>query len=966
VLNGKNWDMQRYFSGIFALCWVFSIALVWSPGTLPAEDSRDQALYREVTRAVGNKDWARASAALDRWLTWRTEHYGAQSKESGAAYWYCGEVYAKAGQHARAIEAFRRALAIFNVDPGPRSKEVGLLLVAIAEAQQALGQGGEAIASLRQALVIFEVDPGPEAPMTATCLNKLSLLLLYRDAFYEAEQLMQRALKIREKLYGDQIQPDLAASLGNLGLLYFQLGAYEEAEKPLSRALDILNILAAKDPAYLLGASNVRRTLASLYAAQGKLNEAEVLLQRVIDDTRKQFGNDSIEVADATVTLAGIQLNGKRFKEAEIGFTKALEIQSRKLPADHEAILRTRNSLAISFQYQGKYDEARQILEQVVAICVKKLGPDHPLTIAVTHNLGMTLVTLGEKAGAREYTKGFMNLLADNLEKVLAYFPENRRLSYVRNMGFSPYDLAATLGDGPLTADAVLTFKTAVLESVARDRRRALLASDSDDARLVEQINELRQQFLEAELAGDTDRTKNLATRLDEQEKELSRRLRDEGTYKPFQQVAWESVASRLPAGTVLLEFVFYNKHLGVDGGWRGWCGAVALSHEREPVFRELGPSDEILKSISSYLHLAARDSERDDEASVNTKTETACRDLFDRLILPFTDVMPPDGAQLFICADGPLSFVSFATLLDHNDKFLASRFQVCYVDSGRVFLERSEAQKSQAQMITLLGDPDFDGSDASANAVPALKIASRGGASEQELRAEVSRGILGDIRFDRIPGTAEEVKAIDAVFRQNGWQTRLLLGSAATEAELKAVVPGASIIHLATHGYFMPEFTVGSQARISNPMFRSWMALTGANATLRAWEKGEVPPAANDGILMAAEVTSFDLHAAELVVLSACDTARGEARNGEGILGLRRGIALAGAKNLLLTTWEIQDEYTVKFMKLFYGSILAGDSPAAALHKVQAIELTTLRKEQGTFLAVHFAGPFLVTFLKN
>ena len=190
-----------------------------------------------------------------------------------------------AGQHAKAIEAFRQALAIFRVDPGPRSKEVGLLLAGIAEAQQAQGQGGEAIASFREALDIFEVDPGPETAVTATCLNKLSLLLLYRDAFHEAEPLMRRALKIREKLYGEQPHPDLAASLGNLGLLYFRLGAYEEAEEPLRHALEILErAWPPRIRADLLGASNVRRTLASLYASQGKFDEAESLLQRVIDD----------------------------------------------------------------------------------------------------------------------------------------------------------------------------------------------------------------------------------------------------------------------------------------------------------------------------------------------------------------------------------------------------------------------------------------------------------------------------------------------------------------------------------------------------------------------------------------------------------------------------------------------------------------------------------------------------------
>ena len=189
---------------------------------------------------------------------------------------------------------------------------------------------------------------------------------------------------------------------------------------------------------------------------------------------------------------------------------------------------------------------------------------------------------------------------------------------------------------------------------------------------------------------------------------------------------------------------------------------------------------------------------------------------------------------------------------------------------------------------------------------------------------------------------------------------------SEATELNLRAVVPKANIVHLASHGYFMPEFDVGSQTRIVNPMFRGWLALAGANTTLRGWEKGQVIPPANDGILMAAEITSLDLSAAELVVLSACDTVKGEARNGEGILGLRRGVALAGAKNLLLTCWRIEDRYTVEFMNSFYASILSGVNPAEALHKTQASELKRLRETQGTFAAVHLAGPFVITSLNN
>lgn len=956
--------MHRGLRKILAFSALLGVSILWDQYPLDARESGDQVLYREIIAAVQVKDWAKVFGSLDRWMSSTAEHYGQQSKETGAAYRYCGEVYAMGGNHEKAVDALQKALAILQINPGPQSQEVGIVLAALAAEKEAEGKRGEAIASLRQALDIFNVNPGPETAITATCLNKLSLLLLYRDALDEAEPLMLKSLRIREKLYGTRREPDLAASLGNLGLLYFRLGSYEEAEESLARSLDILNTLANRNAAYLLGASNVRRTLASVYAAEGKTSESENLLKRALADTSKQFGDGSVEAADAMTGLAAIQINEKRFKEAEDWLTKALQIQQNKLPAGHETILRTQNTLATCFQYEGDYSKAEQILEDVLTQCWTNLGTEHPLTIAVTHNLGMTMATLGDKEHAQQETRSFLNLLGSELEKVLAYFPENRRLGFVQNMGFSPYDLAATLGDGALTAEAVLTFKAAVLESVARDRRRASLATDPDDAKLVGHIDELRRQYLDAQLAGDSNRTKNISSSLEDEEKELSSHLRDDKSYRPLQTVTWKDVASRLPHDAVLLEYVFYNKHLGAAGGWRAWFGVVVLTRDHNPVFKEIGPSDELLEATEACLDLAAEQPDVKGSTSQSAKVENASRDLYDRLVAPVTDLLPRDGARLFICPDGYLSFVSFATLLDHNDNFLGTRFQLSYVDSGRTFLEGVQRQKPSSPSIVLVGAPDFDDP---VDRAP-QSVASRGAAHDPEPKVESGRGLfsLSGINFLALKGTGKEVDTIQDLFRKQDWQTRLLTGSDATKGNLREAAMGATVIHLATHGVFLPEFAVGSHARISNPMFRSWLALAGANTTLRDWQKGEVPPSEDDGILMASEITGLDLRAAELVVLSACDTAKGEARNGEGILGLRRGVALAGASNLLMTTWEIQDEYTVEFMKRFYTSFLAGMSPAEALHEVQSNELTRLRREQGTSSAVHLAGPFLMINLSN
>ena len=112
----------------------------------------------------------------------------------------------------------------------------------------------------------------------------------------------------------------------------------------------------------------------------------------------------------------------------------------------------------------------------------------------------------------------------------------------------------------------------------------------------------------------------------------------------------------------------------------------------------------------------------------------------------------------------------------------------------------------------------------------------------------------------------------------------------------------------------------------------------------------------------MAQEVAMLNLQGTWLVVLSACDTGIGEARSGEGVMGLRRGFVQAGAQNLLMTLWPISDKWSVEIMKAFYEkAMVSGDAPQA-MAEVQAEWLAKLRKEKGALIAARIAGPFVLT----
>src|SRR5262249_17879144 len=156
------------------------------------------------------------------------------------------------------------------------------------------------------------------------------------------------------------------------------------------------------------------------------------------------------------------------------------------------------------------------------------------------------------------------------------------------------------------------------------------------------------------------------------------------------------------------------------------------------------------------------------------------------------------------------------------------------------------------------------------------------------------------------------------------------------------------SILHIATHGFFLedavlPPLPMASRGlflrsgrtdervapgiRVENPLLRSGLALAGANVH----HSGE-----EDGLLPALEASGLDLWGTKRVVLSACDTGVGEVKNGEGVYGLRRALVLAGAETQMMSLWPVSDEGTRALMTAYYTALQAGQGRGEALRQVQ------------------------------
>lgn len=204
----------------------------------------------------------------------------------------------------------------------------------------------------------------------------------------------------------------------------------------------------------------------------------------------------------------------------------------------------------------------------------------------------------------------------------------------------------------------------------------------------------------------------------------------------------------------------------------------------------------------------------------------------------------------------------------------------------------------------------------------------------------------IADLRYGPLPGTQREVEAIAPLLPE----AIVLTEAAATENALKQV-QGPSILHIATHGFFLEDvefvppgnprgeielvsaapgsFAIASDRPTSteNPLLRSGLALAGFNPRSSANE---------DGVLTALEATGLDLRGTRLVVLSACETGVGAVANGEGVYGLRRALVMAGAESQLMSLWKVDDEGTADLMADYYERLLAGAGRSDALRQVQ------------------------------
>ncbi len=278
---------------------------------------------------------------------------------------------------------------------------------------------------------------------------------------------------------------------------------------------------------------------------------------------------------------------------------------------------------------------------------------------------------------------------------------------------------------------------------------------------------------------------------------------------------------------------------------------------------------------------------------------------------------------HLTISPDKAIGMLPFDVLLRQSSDPAMQKVDISYIPSATVLaLLGDNFSKFSSDSLLLMGDPlpfITSGTDSTAQdsqSVNNIQVALRSIVvkSKNQPTTSASKDKTASPApslFERIPYTAVEIQRIDAVMKGKGFKTVSLLGSSLSKDNIRKGLAGKPrILHFATHGVMSNEIPY-----ILNPTLLLSMA--------------ERPI---DTFLQSSEIEKLDLSGTDLVVLSACKTGIDVTFDSEGVSGIAKSFMIAGAKNVLLTLWSIDDKATSAFIEQFYTGIANGLSVATAL----------------------------------
>jgi CHAT domain-containing protein/tetratricopeptide (TPR) repeat protein len=919
------------------------------------------------------------------------------------------------GEWREALARGEQALETVRTLLGEENFAYATGLVRLADGCEQHWQFARAEQLLQRLLQILEKVGVTEASPYARQLGRLGKIAVQRGDDAQAEVYLRQAVAKLKATLGED-HPDTILAIGWLAKCYADLGDDErafplycqvvqfhkrrmlgqEARGYSFRRFPFLNSDTTElKPAHLEYAQ-ASMGLATLYAHKGNYGVAEPLFRQCAQIVKKMYGENHPDYADALRNLGRLHYWRGDYERATQDLRQALTIRERLRGKAPLRDTETLGLLALVYVRQGNFAAAEELYRQATAIDKEVLGQDHWRYRLHLLSLATTLQYLNRGAEAFALMQQAMELDQRSLRRAFAFSSEAGMHNYLARLGPRLEILVhmAAAEDAPDAAttailwDWVLRRKGAILEALCRFREaRQLLRGDAALTEQAGRLNALRQRLSDLPLnpppattaAGLQLQLRALGDEADRLEAGLNRALAE---HRPEQLGAADTVSldklrQQLPKGAALVEFLrvrtFRSRPRRPEeppAPDRYFAFVLSADPGAPPRLINLGDADAIDAAVSEVCGKLERfPRETGSEKAKEATFRTVSANLYQLVVAPLRAALG-GATTVFVAADGELNRVPFPALVDKQGRYLVEHYRFAYLTSGRDLL-RPPAPPGRGTAI--FADPDYDlkASQRQQEVQTVLGPKGPAPAGALVLRGGLAPGVRGRTRWDRLAGALAEAADIEKELAEGPYgPVKTYEGSRALEEVFKAV-RSPRILHVATHGFFLPRpkaapgphgpLPASGEGRLEpmdNPLLRSGLVLAGAN---RLAEEAAAAGAVDDGWVTAEEIALMDLRGTELVVLSACESGLGDIQAGEGVYGLRRALLYAGARTLVTGLFKVPDAETRELMKLFYQGLKAGQGKLGALHEAQRGLLEQRRKQGGAAHPFYWAGFVLV-----
>ncbi|MFY0653127.1 MAG: CHAT domain-containing protein [Cyclobacteriaceae bacterium] len=833
-------------------------------------------------------------------------HYGEKSDAYIYSLNYLTLAFTELADYRNTNGTYKKAFRIIEKLSGQRKGEMQSLFDSnYSDYLMKVGKYSESETYAQRALSFYESNKKLYFDDVIKSMNQIGVLLATMGEYDKAEALFKQALNLHQNKHG--LENDVATTIvSNMTGLYIQTGRG-------FRASQLIDFVLAND-LKLHGENSYEYSFSLqvagvLLTSSGDHKKAIQYLSKSYEIRKPLVSEDNRDFLRLKQSLGSAYLKGRQYDKAESILKEVLTSQKKSLGTNNFDLSLTQNDLGMVLLAKKDYNGAEKLFDQSYESKNKILGPYNQFTITSLYNLACTNLQNGNQDKSLEYFKRSMSDYFHVLDEYFPYLSEKERLEYYNTikgqLGAYFSFLTGELDQHPEYAGELynthVKTKSMLLNESMKLRNSLINHSDPNVQQVYKKWTYINEEIAKLEQYNNEGSKRVYLDSLkivgEEYERYLNAlpKISTDNT-----EVTWNDVAATLKDGEVAVEIIRV-KHFNFEKN----------AIEKENIDYLALIIDNKTTDFPKYVKLEEgflMDSKYFNVYKNNMKYKLEDKLSYGYFWKPIAEKLSTYN-KIYISSDGAYHLLNLNTLYNPNTlNFVINESNIEIVGNTKELLDRQSSNEKPNDAI-LFGFPNFNTqADTS---------------STDEQRSSVYRDIFSSGVSD-LPGTKTEIANINALMASSGVDSKSFISEAAHEGQLKGIA-SADIVHIATHGFF-EEST--DDVLNDDPLTHSGLLL--ANIKEAAGMEEE------NGIITAKEIAQLNLLDNKLVVLSACETGKGKVVDGEGVYGLQRAFQVAGAANVIISLWKVDDTATQQLMTYFYEDYLLSNDPRIALRQAQ------------------------------